>query len=156
MRIFIAISLLLSLLVMPSAALCQGSRSILVATDLHYISPSLTDNGPYFTRMIEGGDGKTTLYCDALTDAFIDEVIAQKPGCLILCGDLTFNGARKSHEDLAAKLLRIRKAGIPVLAMPGNHDLNMRISAAFSGESYAIVPSITAAEFAQVYHDLGF
>lgn len=156
MRIFIAISLLLSLLVMPSAALCQGSRSILVATDLHYISPSLTDNGPYFTRMIEGGDGKTTLYCDALTDAFIDEVIAQKPGCLILCGDLTFNGARKSHEDLAAKLLRIRKAGIPVLAMPGNHDLNMRISAAFSGESYAIVPSVTAAEFAQIYHDLGF
>lgn len=157
MRNLLVISMLLSLIAMPAVSLGENAAHIFItATDLHYLSPALTDNGPYFTRMIESGDGKVMRYCDALTDAFIDEVIARQPGCLILSGDLTFNGARRSHEDLAAKLFRIREAGIPVLAMPGNHDMNMRISAAFSGESYAIVPSVTAAEFAEIYHDFGF
>ena len=157
MRNWIAFSLLLSLLAMPHAALCeQTAPFFIVATDPHYISPELTDNGPYFMRMVESADGKVTRYCDALTDAFVDEVIAQRPGCLILSGDLTFNGARKSHEDLAQKLARVHAAGIPVLVMPGNHDLNMRISASFSGESYTIVPSVTAAEFAKIYHNFGF
>ncbi|MBQ7786098.1 MAG: metallophosphoesterase [Clostridia bacterium] len=152
-RIFI-LSLLLALL---SPALAKGEDPfIIIATDLHYISPALTDRGGYFTRMIESADGKVTAYCDPLADAFLQEVIAARPQCLILSGDISFNGARKSHEDLAAKLENVVNAGIPVLVMPGNHDLNMRSAAAFKGEGYTLVPSVTADEFASIYHACGF
>ena len=38
-------------------------------------------------------------------------VIKQKPDGLILSGDLTFNGKKKSHEELAEKLKKLRKMG---------------------------------------------
>ena len=33
---------------------------LFVATDLHYISPELTDHGEFFQRMIENGDREKT------------------------------------------------------------------------------------------------
>ena len=125
MRMLTAAFSLLCALLLPAYACAQegSAHTILVASDTHFISPALTDNGAYFTRMVERSDGKVTLYCDALTDAFCAQVIAQQPDCLILSGDLTFNGARRSHEDFAQKLARIQEAGIPVYVIPGNHDL---------------------------------
>jgi len=96
------------------------------------------------------------MYIDEITGAFIEEVISAKPDCLILSGDLTFNGAKKSHEDMAAKLRSIVQAGIPVLVLPGNHDLYRYSAARFEGSSYTRVESAASADFAQIYHDLGF
>ena len=142
------------LLLFPLLALAQPT--LMVVTDLHYISPALTDHGAYFTTMIENGDGKLVHYCEALTDAFVRQVIEKQPDCLILSGDLTFNGARKSHEDLAMKLREIDRSGIPVYVLPGNHDLHRYSAASFSGDGYTRVDSITSQEFAEIYHDLGF
>lgn len=36
--------------------------TLIVATDLHYIAPELTDHGAYFTRVIEQSDGKVMQY----------------------------------------------------------------------------------------------
>ena len=159
MRILTLFSLLLALASVPCAAAAASAMeapSFIVATDLHYISPELTDGGGYFTRMIENADGKVTAYCGELTEAFVQEVIRARPSCLILSGDLTFNGAKKSHEDLSAKLDSIADAGIPVYVIPGNHDLNSRSAACFSGDGYTYVPSVTADEFASIYHRFGF
>ena len=41
---------------------------------------------------------------------------------LILSGDLSFNGEKTSHEELAGKLFKLQEQGIPVLVLPGNHD----------------------------------
>lgn len=151
------LSLLLLLMLAPASALGESDMPTLcIATDLHYISPSLTDHGAYFTRMIESGDGKMVHYIDELTDAFCDQVIARRPDCLILSGDLTFNGAKQSHLDLSQRLRRIDQNGIPVLVLPGNHDLYCYAAASFSGDSYTRVESITAEEFKTIYHDLGF
>ena len=100
----------------PPALSEQKDLTLVLATDLHYISPELTDNGPYFTRMVENADGKVMTKIEPLTEAFVEEMIAMKPDALILSGDLTFNGAKKSHEDLVKKLLRIREAGVSVYA----------------------------------------
>ena len=154
MRMLISLLALMASL-MPAARAEEG-HTFLIATDLHYISPALTDHGAYFTRMLENGDGKVTMYTDELTDAFLREVIARRPDGLILCGDLSFNGARRSHEDLAAKLRSVSEAGIPVYVMPGNHDLYSYASASFSGDAYTRVSSVTANEFAEIYRDFGF
>ncbi len=151
------LSLLLPLLLfLPINALASDAPTIFVASDLHYISPELTDHGAYFTRMIEGGDGKMVHYCEAITDAFVQEVIDKQPDCLILSGDLTFNGAKKSHEDLAAKLRPIRESGVPVYVLPGNHDVYCHAAASFSGDSYTLAQGTTSEDFSSIYHALGF
>ena len=146
--------LLLVSLAAPACA--QESRTIVVATDMHFISPALTDHGAYFTDMVSNSDGKLVMYCDELIEAFIDQVIDTHPNCVILSGDVTFNGAKKSHEDLAERLRRIRKAGIPVYVIPGNHDIQSGAAASFHGDSYTRVESVTQKEFESIYRDFGF
>ena len=150
------ISLLALMAVLAPAALAQEGHTFVIATDLHYISPALTDHGAYFTRVLENGDGKVTAYIDELTDAFLEEVIARRPDGLILSGDLTFNGARRSHEDLAAKLRSVSEAGIPVYVLPGNHDLHSYMSASFEGDGFTRAASLTSEEFAEIYRGFGF
>lgn len=131
-------------------------HTLLFATDLHYLAPELTDHGEYFERMIETADGKAAENIDELTDAFLAQAITLRPDALILSGDVSFNGARASHEALAAKLAALRAAGVPVLVMPGNHDLCNTNAARFSGDGFTRVESVTAAEFADIYADCGF
>ena len=154
-RFLLPLLMLLFLLSAPFAQ-AQEDTTIIVASDLHYISPKLTDHGAYFTRMIAAGDGKIVQYCEEIVEALISEVIAAKPDCLILPGDVTFNGARQSHEDLAQKLMRVREAGIPVYVLPGNHDMNNYNAASFSGDSFTRLGGISPEEFASIYAQLGF
>lgn len=130
--------------------------TIAIATDLHYIAPELTDGGAYFTRIVENGDGKAMAYCEEITDAFTAQIIEQKPAALLLSGDLTFNGARASHEALVKKLKTIEDAGVPVLVIPGNHDLNSAMAASFRGDTYTLVESVDPAEFAEIYAPFGY
>jgi len=150
------------LLVLLTALLLAGftppetETRLLVATDLHFISPSLTDNGPLFTALTEEGDGKLMRFIGELTEAFFAEVRAQKPAALLLTGDLSFNGALLSHTALAEKLRALEEAGVPVYVLPGNHDLDNPNAAAFSGESFRRVPSASAELFRRIYADFGF
>ena len=150
--------LLLPLLLLPCAALGaqEATVRIVTATDLHYLAPSLTDNGPFFTQMIERGDGKVMACIEELTEAFLSQIIALHPDALILSGDLTFNGERESHEAMAQKLARVEAAGIPVLVLPGNHDLFSTSAARFEGDGHERVPGISASEFAAIYGTFGF
>ncbi len=132
------------------------AEEIIVATDLHYISPELTDNGPLFTQLVENGDGKLTLYSEQITDAFLSEVLSAHPAALILTGDLTFNGALESHRALASKLNRVQEAGIPVLVLPGNHDVYNNNAAFFSGNTFQRVPFATSQDFFSIYHTFGY
>lgn len=79
-------------------------ENIMLGTDIHYFSDSLTDGGLRFQEMVEYGDGKVVTYIDQITDAFLDEVVKLRPDVLVLSGDLTLNGEKASHKDLAEKL----------------------------------------------------
>ena len=48
-----------------------GELELIAATDLHYLAPSLTDKGEFFTQMLAAADGKVTYYCEELVDAFL-------------------------------------------------------------------------------------
>ena len=129
---------------------------LLIATDLHFLASGLTDNGEYFQRMLDNGDGKTTQYISEITDAFLNQVIEQQPAALIISGDLTFNGAKGSHLELAKKLQKVVDTGIVVLVIPGNHDLYNRQAASFSGNGYSLVDTIDADTFASIYANFGY
>ena len=128
---------------------------IYLATDTHYIDPSLYEDSDFFIDMVKKGDGKFMPYCEEINSAFIDKVIADKPDALIVAGDLTFNGARESHASFAKMLGRVEAAGIPVLAIPGNHDFTIKRAAKFLKDSYELVDSIDASEYIELYGDFG-
>ena len=127
-----------------------------VATDLHLITPALVQDGESFRAAYESGDGKQINYISQITDAFLAQVIAEKPNALILTGDLSLDGEKKSHEDLAARLERVRRAGIPVFVIPGNHDINNSYAAGFKKNKKYNTPGIDPQEFAQIYQNCGY
>lgn len=131
-------------------------ENIMLATDIHYFSDSLTDGGPRFQEMVEYGDGKVVTYIDQITDTFLDEVVKQHPDALVLSGDLTLNGEKVSHKDLAEKLHRVENHGIPVLVIPGNHDINNHQAARYKGEERLPAEYTTPAEFRQIYRAFGY
>lgn len=161
-------ALLLAMLMLVSGAACTGVSGqpvrdlsadplrIVIASDLHYLSPQLTDNGPFFQSVVSRGDGKQMLEIEAITEAFVSQVIDEAPDLLILSGDLSFSGAYQSHADLADKLRRIEESGVQVLVLPGNHDLNSANAARFEGEGVSYVRNTTADEFRELYGDFGY
>ena len=163
MMFFLLLTVILALAGLGIHAAASASKeendmqeiTLIEATDLHYIAPSLTDHGPYFEAMIQNSDGKVMEYIEELTDAFLSEVIERKPDALILSGDLTLNGARLSHEALAGKLRSVYDAGIPVLVIPGNHDLENKDAARFAKDGFSRVESVTSEKFAEIYADFG-
>ena len=130
--------------------------TLVVATDLHYLAPELTDGGAYFQTMVENSDGKMTGYSQELLDAFVSQVIREAPDGVILPGDLSFNGEALSHQGLARGLRSIEEAGIPVYVIPGNHDLLNPSAASFSGEGYAPAETVTPEGFAGIYEEFGY
>lgn len=130
--------------------------TLAVAADVHFIAPTLTDNGAAFTHVITAADGKVMRFSSELTEAFFSQIAAERPDCLILAGDLTFNGARESHEAFAAYCETLEQTGVPVLVLPGNHDLNYPEAARFHGDTFDRVDSISAEDFRTLYAPYGY
>lgn len=128
---------------------------MVVATDLHYLSSELTDYGSFFTKMVNSADGKNMYYIEQITDAFVDTILEEKPEILILSGDLTFNGEKKSHLELKEKLEKIQNNGTQILVIPGNHDIDRSSAASFFGDSYQFVDSVSSEEFSKIYNEFG-
>ncbi len=128
---------------------------VIIASDLHYIAPELTDGGEYYQRILENGDSKFMPFIQEISDAFFNEVIESAPDALLLTGDLTFNGAILSHEALADRLHDVENAGIPVFVLTGNHDVYNSNAARYQGSGYVSVPFATTDTFSSLYADFG-
>lgn len=125
------------------------------ATDMHYLSQQLTDNSDAFVQMLLEGDGKMTHYSEEICNAFVEDVINQKPDAVLISGDITFNGEKLSHQDFVLKLKKIEEAGIDVLAIPGNHDVEYPFSRGYEGDYSYKTDYTTEADFAEYYKDFG-
>ncbi len=95
-------------------------------------------------------------YLPQLLDAFMDQVIKEKPAALVLSGDITMNGEKINHEELSERLHKVQDAGIPVLVIPGNHDINNPNAAVYFGDEKESTDSVTPEEFYDLYHMYGY
>ena len=129
---------------------------LLFASDIHYLASNLTDYGQAFDGMINNSDGRVLRYLPEIWQAFTEEVIAADPEALILSGDLTLNGEKASHQELAGQLAKIEAAGISVLVIPGNHDINNPYATQYFGDSTSPVPPVSPEEFAEIYGAFGY
>ena len=122
----------------------------------HYQSARAGDGGPAFQLFVERSDGKVIQYLPELLEAFLDEVIEEKPSALVLSGDITMNGERMNHEELAGRLARVQDAGVQVLVIPGNHDINNGHAAVYYGAEKESVDSIDGEDFYEIYRRYGY
>lgn len=127
-----------------------------VTTDWHYLSNNLTDNGEAFQTFIKSGDGKQLQDMDTIIEAFSNQIAVELPEVLLVSGDLTSNGEKQSHEDVAKKLNQIEKYGTSVYVIPGNHDIDNPWAREFKGEKQYKVDTVSATEFSQIYSDFGY
>ncbi|MGL5434770.1 MAG: metallophosphoesterase [Lachnospiraceae bacterium] len=131
---------------------------LMLASDLHYMSETTHDDGKAFQKMEAEDDGKINRYSDIMIDTLLDEALRTAPTALVLPGDITLNGETENHIRLAEKLARVQEAGIQVLVIPGNHDINNKYHAAtYFGDLKEQAEYIeTAEEFAEIYHAYGY
>ena len=132
-------------------------KKIVVATDMHYFAEKLAGNRcDSFVGMARGGDGRVLEYGWEVMDAFLDDMKKEDPDLLILSGDLTLDGEKASHEELAELLEGLSEAGIEVAVIPGNHDINNLDARRYTADGAEKVESITADEFRDIYADFGY
>ncbi len=129
---------------------------IWVISDMHHLASSLREDNDELKRFVESGDGRLLHYSKEILDAFLWELAQSPPDILLVSGDLTTNGAKASHKELAEYFYAIEAVGTEVFVIPGNHDINNPHALSFVGNKRAFVPSITPKEFRQIYWDFGF
>ena len=130
--------------------------TIAVATDLHFLDPAIVREGEAFTAAYAYGDGKQLNYGSQLVDVFVAEMLEQRPAAVLLTGDLTLNGERVSHLELARRLAALPQAGIPALVIPGNHDILNAFASGYNRDKMYDVRSVDPEEFAAIYADFGY
>lgn len=129
---------------------------IAIATDIHYLAKELCDEGESFQAMLRNSDGMLTQYGWEILMAFLEDIEKEHPDVLILSGDLTKNGEKKSHEALADRLRRLEKKGIPVVVIPGNHDINSPYASGYRKDGTYSVEHISAQQFRDIYKEFGY
>jgi len=72
---------------------------------VHYLAESLTDKGEAYQKFVSS-DGRQFNYISEIVDAFTDDIKKKKADVLIVSGDLTTNGEKESHLELAKQLRR--------------------------------------------------
>jgi 3',5'-cyclic AMP phosphodiesterase CpdA len=131
--------------------------AVMLVSDLHYISPNTHDDGAAFWKMVSEDDGKISQYSQSLIDTLTEEAIKNRPSALVLTGDITLNGEKKNHLELAEGLRRVTGEGILVLVIPGNHDIKNKNAAEYFGDQRTETEYLeTAQDFEEIYHEFGY
>jgi 3',5'-cyclic AMP phosphodiesterase CpdA len=127
-----------------------------VAMDVHYLAESLTDKGEAYQKFITSSDGRQLNYISEIMDAFANDIKKKKADVLIVSGDLTTNGEKKSHMEFAEKLKKIEESGTSVFVIPGNHDILNPFARSFKGSNQYLTDYINEKDFEKIYKDFGY
>ena len=128
-----------------------------VVSDIHVMAPSLLiREGKAFYDYV-AHDRKMLKESPALMEEITERLLQTHPQFILITGDLTKDGEAVSHRYLVDHYLnRFRQAGIKVLVIPGNHDVNNPHAVSFDGEEKARVQTVSPEEFADCYSDYGY
>lgn len=130
---------------------------LVVASDIHLLAAELTDQGEYFKKIEQTGDGKQLTYNRVIVDAFLADMAELAPDAVILPGDMSYNGEKKSHEELTGALKKWKKqTGIPVYAIPGNHDVSSIFSRGFFEDHAVGAATVNPEGFRKLYQEFGY
>ena len=127
-----------------------------VFSDPHYYDPLLGTEGEAFESYLSR-DRKMLKESQAIFDATVESILSQNISFVLVAGDLSKDGERQCHEQVALRLAQLVQMGKPVYVVPGNHDISNPFAVSYPIDgSLLSVPSVTKEEFAKIYADFGF
>jgi 3',5'-cyclic AMP phosphodiesterase CpdA len=142
-----------------SLKFASAKLKIAVVSDIHYMNPSLLPvdvaNNPYFQEYL-AKDPKLIELSDPIFRKVMADLIVEKPDILLIPGDLTKDGELKNHDTMSRLLQKLANAGIKVLVVPGNHDINNPEALSYKGESPSPVSTVTPEKFVTLYKAFGY
>lgn len=132
-------------------------QRICVISDTHIMAPSLLkQDGKAFQDYL-AADRKLLKESPELMDSAVARIRQARPQALLITGDLTKDGEQVSHRYLVDHYLKpLRQQGIRIFVIPGNHDINNPHAVVFKGDNTERASTVSAQEFANIYHDYGF
>lgn len=152
-----AFSLVFATLVQAQQEKINDATRIAVISDVHIMAPSLLKQpGTPFKNYVVSARKLLTEGPEVL-DSVMRYIDQHHPQVLLICGDLTKDGELSSHHYLVDHYLEpARQRGLRIFVIPGNHDINNPHARAFDGENTPRVPTVSAADFAHIYHNFGY
>lgn len=145
---------LLTLFVLLLIVASLYATTIVHISDIHYLSPSLFDYERLRNLTLEG-DGKATHIMDEVMDEFTIEMLSLSPDAVVVTGDLTYNGEKKSHEELKEKFSILEDNGIKVFVLMGNHDTGKTPYALYR-DKVVEIEGISPMEAEELWMDYGY
>lgn len=152
------VSVLLVPILLSVLAGCDKNEPIMtifVASDLHMLSDKLVEGNEVYTKDIFTTDGRVQEFDVSLLNEFINQINIEKPDYVFLTGDLSFNGEKQSHEDIANMLSSVNES-TKVLVIPGNHDIYNLNSRTFVGDKAKKIKGTKPNEFKDIYKNYGY
>lgn len=134
----------------------QKPIKIAIISDLHVMAPELLVNeGRAFEEYL-AKDRKMLRESLEILDTLVNSILELKPDLVLVTGDLTKDGERASHHLVCMQLQRLVDAGIQVLVVPGNHDINNPDARIYDGDNATPTDTITRSDFATIYRHMGY
>jgi UDP-2,3-diacylglucosamine pyrophosphatase LpxH len=152
--LIIVVSLLTTLIIQIQSAPSLNVK-LAVFSDSHYFAPEYVTKGPAFTNYL-AHDRKLLMESDAILCKTIESVKNTDARIVLITGDLTKDGERLSHLQVAAYLKQLKDAGKQVFVVPGNHDINNPHAMKYDGGNIIPVERVTPDQFRRIYHDYGY
>lgn len=134
-----------------------GEIRIAVLSDTHYYPLNyVSDCEDYRTYV--GGDPKMLEESGSILDAALQMVREDAPDILVVSGDLTKDGEKLGHEQIAERFQAIEdETATEVFVINGNHDVfNYEDSCTFENGLKEAAETTTADDFRQIYANFGY
>ena len=137
-----------------------GNLNFAVVSDIHLFPQEMMGNKGEAWLTDSSYDGKLYNESEAILASALKTIgeQAEENGTeyLLIPGDLTKDSEYIGHVKLASILEQFEKDyGIPVIVINGNHDI-MKACVTYENDIKETARSITAAEFREVYKNLGY
>lgn len=134
-----------------------GAIKIAILSDIHYMDPSLLAETPSMPfEMYIFADPKLLWESQYIIPQALKQINAEKPDLLLIPGDLTKDGELICHEGIIDMLQKYLDPKIKILVVPGNHDINNPSAKKYYQTYTTPVPTITAADFKELYEEFGY
>lgn len=135
-----------------------ADKKIYVLADIHVMAPSLVDDSSNHLWTDYLSTSKTMQDLSAqIFDALTDKIILDRPDLVLITGDLTKDSEIESHIYVLNNLTKIKRCGIPVFVIPGNHDRGwMERALVYVNDTCRAAEMIDNDGFAERYFDYGY
>jgi hypothetical protein len=132
---------------------------IAIVSDIHYMDPSLLINngasGKAFQDYLDQ-DPKLIQYSDPIFRNVLIDLKMEKPDILLVPGDITKDGEKVSHLAMADFFSQLRREGIKVYVIPGNHDINNAKAKVFNSDNAFPAEMTSRNDFETIYGNFGY